>query len=146
MRLIDEKLDPPVHFGKDSKDHLRFNSWSKKTLNYLDAKYPGFRVAMKWPADQGERVITAQEVARSGWPDNTLGNPALYNCFVKVLHGEALLLAETATDNWLEAFRLLNVRYDRPGAVNDREVSQVHKSNAGQELAGAAPRDHGLGV
>jgi hypothetical protein len=79
MRLIDEKHGPPEHFGKDSKDHLRFNSWSKKTLNCLDAKYPGFRVAMKWAADQGERVITAQEVAQSGRPDNTLGNPALYN-------------------------------------------------------------------
>ena len=121
IRLIDDKHDPPEHFGKDKDDNARFGAWARKTMNHLNAKRPGYRVAMKWAADQGERPITPQEVQQSGWSDAGTGNAALYDYFLKVLHGEPLLLAETAVDNGLEAFRLLNVRFDPPGATNDLE-------------------------
>ena len=67
-----------------------------------------------------------------------LGNPALYKYFLKVLHREALVFAETAIDNELEAFRLLHVRCDPPGAANDFEsfhrLTRVNPAKNLQEL------------
>ena len=51
----------------------------------------------------------------------TEGNALLYDFWLKILHGEALLIVEQAVDNGLEGFRLLHQKYDPQGAQHDLE-------------------------
>ena len=107
ITLISDKDDKPQHFGGEKGDHLIFRSWSKKIVNYLNGRRRGYRAVLEWARDQGQTAISNQEVFQSEWADRQDGNAILYDFWLKVLHGEALLIVEQAVDNGLEGFRLL---------------------------------------
>ena len=119
--LISEKNDAPQHFGEGKNDHLHFRSWSKKIINYLQSRRRGYRAALEWAKDYGTRPIGHAEVAHTEWADKLTGNSVLYDFWLKILHGEALLMIEQAPDNGLEGFRLLHQKFDPIGAQHDLE-------------------------
>ena len=41
IKLIDDRNDPPAHFGRDPRDHLRFREFSKKHYELSESKVPG---------------------------------------------------------------------------------------------------------
>ena len=120
-RLMNDKEDKPQHFGAEKNDHLHFRSWSKKIINYLNGRRRGFRGVLEWARDQGQRVISTQEVFASEWNDRQDGNALLYGFWLKILHGEALLIVEQAVDNGLDGFRMLHQKFDPRGAQHDLE-------------------------
>ena len=121
INLINDKYDAPQHFGGDKHDHLQFRGWSKKITNYLNSRRRGFRQVLDWAKDFGLQPITQHDVFSTEWSDRQDGNAALYDFWLKILHGEALLIVEQAVDNGLEGFRLLHQEYDPAGAQHDLE-------------------------
>ena len=119
--LINDKNDPPQHFGEHKSDHLHFRSWAKKITNYLQSRRRGYRQILDWAKDFGLKPIEIEDVEITEWADRETGNAVLYDFWLKVLHGEALDIVETAPDNGLEGFRLLHQKYDPTGAQHDLE-------------------------
>ena len=122
--LISDKNDTPQHFVENKHDHLHFRTWSKKITNYLQSWRRGYRQALDWAKEFGLKPFERMDVEQAEWADKEIGNAVLYDFWLKILHGEALLIVEQAPDNSLEGFRLLHQKFDPTGAQH--EIERYH--------------------
>ena len=104
---MNDKDDKPRHFGVEPgrKDNLYFREGSNHIKNYLNGRRSEWRAIMSWAQNQ-TNPIDQSAVDSSEWTDRASGNEELYEFLLKILHNEALAIAENTDshESGLEVF------------------------------------------